>query len=191
MSSILTYEGERVGLGPIQKDLLPTLQRWWNDPKVMLPLTGYVYPSTLKDQEEWYEKYALRGDGSTIHFLIYQLDGLLPIGVTALSQINYRNQTAWASQYIGEPSVWGQGYGTEARRLLLGYAFGPCGLNNVTVAIHADNHGSLAVARKLGFREIGRQRQGVRRNGEYIDIVLLDILAADMAAEQGTAHERC
>jgi ribosomal-protein-alanine N-acetyltransferase len=176
---ILTYRGEKVGLGPIVKDALPTLQRWWNDPQVMLPLAGHVYPSTENDQQAWFDKYAERGDGSTVNFLIYELDRMKPIGMVALFQINYRNQTAWGSYYVGDRECWGRGYATEAQRLLLEYAFGPCGMNNVTVAIHADNIGSLRVAEKVGYREIGRQRQGVRRNGQYVDIVLLDILASD------------
>jgi RimJ/RimL family protein N-acetyltransferase len=176
---VITYRGELVGLGPLRKDVLPLMQQWWNDPEVMLPLSNHVFPSTAKDQEEWYEKWAVRGDGSTVHFLVYEVSTSRPIGVVNLSQINYRNQSAWASSYIGERECWGRGYGTEARRLLLAYAFSVCGLNNVTVAIHADNVRSLRVAEKLGYQEIGRQRQGVRRGHAYIDIVLLDILAAD------------
>lgn len=178
-SPILTMRGEKVGLGPICKDWLPLIQQWWNDPEVTMMLAGHIWPQTEKDQEEWYEKYAVRGDGSTIHFLVYELTTMNPIGVVNLFNVNYRNQTANAGSYIGELECRGKGYATEARHLLLGYAFGPCGLNNVTVSIHADNEASLRVAEKVGYRRIGIQRQGVRRAGQYVDIVLLDILASD------------
>jgi RimJ/RimL family protein N-acetyltransferase len=179
---IVTLKGQLVGLGPIRRDLAALYAQWWNDPDITLPLAGHVWPSTLKDQEAWYEKYGERGDGSTVHFLVYELSTLRPIGVVCLFSINYRNQTAWASSFIGAKELWGKGYGTEARRLLLEYAFGPCGLNNVTVAIHADNTASLRVAEKLGYRLIGTQRQGVRRGGAYVDIVLLDVLASEFVA---------
>jgi RimJ/RimL family protein N-acetyltransferase len=175
----VTLRGERVGLGPIRPDLVPLYVKWWNDPEVVLPLAGHVWPSTAADQEAWYATYAKRGDGSTVHFLVYELDSARPIGVVNLNSINYRNQTAWASYYLGERDCWGKGYGGEAFKLLLGYAFGSCGLNNVTVAVHADNERSLNVALGAGCREIGRQRQGVRREGRYLDVVLLDILAED------------
>lgn len=177
---ILTIRGEKVGLGPIRKDLTALYVKWWNDPEVTMMLAGHIWPSTEKDQEEWYEKYAPRGDATTIHFLVYEL-GVVPrpIGIVNLFNVNYRNQTANAGSFIGELECRGRGYATEARRLLLGYAFGPCGLNNVTVFIHADNEASLCVAEKVGYRRIGIQRQGVRRSGEYVDIVLLDMLASD------------
>lgn len=179
-SPILTLKGRLVGLGPIRKDLLDLCAAWWNDPQVTLPLAGHVWPSTLKDQEAWYDKHAERGDGSTVNFLVYDRWPPRPIGAVCLFNINYRNQTAWASWFIGERTDWGRGYGTEAARLLLEYAFGPCGLHNVTVAVHADNRGSLRLAQKLGFREIGRQRGGVRRGDSSIDVVFLDILPADL-----------
>lgn len=187
---VLTYRGEHVDIGPIHKDALPLLQRWWNDPDVTLPLAGHVFPSTMKDQEEWYDKWAVRGDGSTVHFLIYDVCSDTPIGVVNLFSINYRNQTAWAGIYIGEKQCRGLGYGTEALRLVTAYAFGPCGLNNVTVAVHADNIGSLRMAEKVGYREIGRQRQGVRRSGQYIDIVFMDILASDFERSASDAGHR-
>jgi RimJ/RimL family protein N-acetyltransferase len=178
-AAVITIYGGRVGLGPIRPDLTPLYVKWWNDPKVTLPLAGQLGPSTLADQEAWYAQYAKRGDGSTVHFLVYELDSERPIGVVNLNSINYRNQTAWASYFIGERDCWGEGYGSEAFRLLLGYAFGSCGLNNVTVAVHADNERSLRLSERAGCRVIGRQRQGVRREGRYLDIILLDILAED------------
>lgn len=181
---ILTFRGETVGLGPIRKDLVPLYTKWWNDPEITLPLAGHIWPSTEKEQEEWYEKFAQRGDGSTVHFLVYELKTERPIGIVALSGVNYRSQTAWASWFIGDRTYWGQGHATEACRLLMAYAFGLCGLNSVTVAIHADNPASLRVAEKIGYRVIGLQRQAVRRSTGYVDAVLLDMVAEDWRALQ-------
>ncbi len=180
MSTVLTLRGERVGLGPIRKDLIPLYTKWWNDPKVMLPASGFCWPNTEQDMEAWYEKAAVRGDGSSVQFLAYELKTERPLGIFTLFQISYRNQSAWASSFIGERECWGKGYATEGRRLLLRYAFDTLGLHHVIVGIHADNHASLRVAEKVGYKRIGIQRQAVRRRDGYVDAILLDILPEDL-----------
>ena len=182
MSAVLTLRGERVGLGPIRKDLISLYTKWWNDPKVMVPSSGFFWPHTEQDMEAWYEKAAVRGDGSSVHFLAYELKTERPLGIFTLFQISYRNQTAWASSFIGETDCWGQGYATESRRLLLTYAFETLGLHHVIVGIYADNLASIRVAEKVGYKRIGVQRQAVRKNGGYIDAVFFDILPEDLEA---------
>lgn len=177
---VLTLRGEKVGLGPLREDLIPTYTRWWNDPEVMLPNAAHVWPCTEQEQRTWYEKAALRGDGSAVHFLAYELATMRPLGVFTLFGINYRAQTAWASSFIGEKDCWGHGFATEARRLLLRYGFNVLGLHYVCVGIHADNIGSLRVAEKVGYKRVGVQRQAVRKNGGYIDAILMDILPEDL-----------
>lgn len=178
---IITLRGERVGLGPVTRAALPFLQQWWNDPKIMVPLSGQVWPTTDRDCDEWYEKYGARGDGSQVHFLVYLLTEQDPIGHVNLFQINYRSQTAWAAG-LGDKRYWGRDYSIEAARLLLGYAFDVLGLHNVSAAIHADNRGSLRAAEAVGYTRIGIQRQSARKNGTRVDAVLLDILADDWRA---------
>lgn len=179
---ILTLRGPRVGLGPVTKDALPLLLRWWNDQKIMLPLSGQLWPSTMKDAETWYDQYAVKGDGSQVHFLAYRL-GDVPVlaGHCNLFGINYRNQTAWAGGFIGDKRYWGRDYAVEGAGLLLGFAFHVLGLHNVTASIHADNRGSLRVAEMIGFKEFGRQRGGARRGQQRVDMVFLDITADDLA----------
>jgi RimJ/RimL family protein N-acetyltransferase len=49
-------------------------------------------------------------------------------------------------------AAWGQGFATEAAAALLHHGFRNAGLTEVVADIRQDNHASLGVARKLGFR---------------------------------------
>lgn len=184
---IITIHGEKVGLGPIRRDLLPLHQKWANDPEVTLPLAGRAGPSTLEDQQAWYERDSRRDDTRVV-FLIYELATSRPIGALDLSAVDHVNRTAWFAIFIGEKDCWGKGYGTEATRLLLGYAFGPLGLHNVTLSVHADNARAIRAYTRAGFRVVGRRREVVRRAGQCLDLVLMDCLARELAA--GTPDER-
>jgi RimJ/RimL family protein N-acetyltransferase len=80
---------------------------------------------------------------------------------------------------VGETAYWDRGYGQEAIRLLLDFAFNLLNLNSVMLGTFAFNERALACYRNVGFREIGRQRQARIIAGEKYDIVLMDILAEE------------
>lgn len=56
---------------------------------------------------------------------------------------------------IGRKDRWGQGYGTEAVRAALAYAFGPLGLKRVRLRTFAHNRRARRAFLKAGFREVG------------------------------------
>jgi RimJ/RimL family protein N-acetyltransferase len=52
--------------------------------------------------------------------------------------------------------MWGEGYGTEAARLLIEHLLGEMGLEEVRAATWTGNKRMVRCAEKCGFREIGR-----------------------------------
>ena len=56
--------------------------------------------------------------------------------------------------YALAPSVWRQGVGTELARAIVEYGFGVLGLDEVHATVHADNVGSFALLRRLGFEHV-------------------------------------
>src|SRR5262249_50211304 len=50
------------------------------------------------------------------------------------------------------PATWGQGYGTEAARVVLAYAFGTLRLDEVIALVMRGNTGSSRVAENVGMR---------------------------------------
>ncbi len=75
---------------------------------------------------------------------------------------------------IGNPGERGQGYGTEATRLLLDYAFTVLGVHNVWLDTLAYNIAAIRAYEKVGFREIGRRRGARALAGRRYDVVLMD-----------------
>ena len=56
---------------------------------------------------------------------------------------------------IGRKDRWGQGYGTEAVRAALDYAFRVLGLRRVKLRTFAHNLRARRAFQKAGFREVG------------------------------------
>lgn len=76
----------------------------------------------------------------------------------------------------------GQGYGTEALRLLLDFAFGELGLHRVELEVYSYNERARRSYLKCGFKEEGRLREAVIADGRRYDLVLMGILRAEYEA---------
>lgn len=175
---ILNLAGDLVALGPLRRDLLALYQRWINDFDVVRQLGAQGWrPITAESEAAWYDRMAI--SDSDVAFTIYERVTLRPIGTLGLRQIDHFNRTATFGIVIGEKDCWGKGYGAEATRLMLEYAFSGLGLHNVMLNVFASNERALHAYARAGFREIGRRRQA-RRLGEFAeDVVLMDCLASD------------
>ena len=184
---ILNIEGELVALGPIRRDLIPTYQRWMNDFDTIRTLALPPGPMTLEAETAWFERQAIAND--PILFTIYERSppppsgqGWRPIGNADLRNIDWRHRTAEFGIAIGEPTARGKGYGTEATRLMLDYAFTALGLNNVLLHVYEFNHAGRRAYEKAGFREFGRQREARWFGGRRWDVIYMDCLAADFVS---------
>jgi diamine N-acetyltransferase len=127
--------GDRIALGPLRRDLVPVYCRWMNDFTTLRTLGVLPVPTLLEEEEKWYERQV--GGGDTVHFTIYLRDDWRPVGNTSLMEIDRVHRAATFGLLIGEPDARGLGYGTEATRLVLDYAFTALGLHNVQLNVFA------------------------------------------------------
>ena len=96
-------------------------------------------------------------------------------GMVTLHQVDRINRGAGVG-YLLETGLQGQGIATRACRALLGHAFATLNLHRLEISCASRNRRSLALARRLGFRRAGLQRQAQRIRGRYVDVVVLDLL---------------
>jgi len=84
-------------------------------------------------------------------------------------------------------TAWGRGYATESAAALLDQAFGPMQLDRIGCVTRADNHRSIAVARRLGMNDVAKET--VPR-GEGDIAVTAVILEVDRNGWRAPLHER-
>lgn len=173
---ILMIRGESIGLGPLRRELASTYQRWMNDLAVIRTLAQPRRPVTLDAEYGWLNGALTSGDAT---FTIFELDTLRPIGNTGLHDIHATNGTCEFGIVIGERDAWGKGYGTEATRLMLAYAFDVLGLYNVKLAVYANNVRAIRTYERVGFKHVGRIRGAQRIGRERIDEIIMDAVADD------------
>jgi diamine N-acetyltransferase len=174
---IVNIEGELVSLGPIRRDHIPLYLRWVNDFGTTQYLEIQPRPMTLEQEMAWFEQAAT--NQSQPLFTIYERATGRAIGNCGLHQVDYRNRRAEVGIMVGEADVRGRGYGTEAMRLLLDYAFTVLGLHSVMLLVYEYNYPARRSYEKAGFREIGNRRESRWYNGRFWDEIHMDILASE------------
>jgi diamine N-acetyltransferase len=176
----LQMRGERVGLGPLRRDLLSLYWSWAND-FAYSRTTGS--PGLTLSMEQMTRMYdAVVADEHTVSFVIYDQATGQAIGTTALEHIDLRNRTAEFSIGIGEAAYRGKGYGTETTRLMLDYAFTVLGLHNVMLVVYASNMAGQRAYEKAGFREYGRRRESHWMGGRWWDTIYMECLASEFTS---------
>jgi RimJ/RimL family protein N-acetyltransferase len=166
-------EGEKVNLRALERPDLMKNYAWGNDPELIF-LTGMSpYPKSSWDIEKWFETAV--GNASGRIYSIRTVEGEY-IGNIELSGVDQRCRKGEIGLIIGEKSYWNRGYGEEAIRLILGFAFHEMGLHRVSATVIQHNERALACFRKCGFREEGRQREAFLSRGRYWDLVQMGIL---------------
>jgi len=165
--------GSHVYLRPIEKDDLPQLYCWFNDPEIR-GLTGEVFPTSLAGMEEFLAK--IQSDASRVWFAVVLQENNQLIGETGLLRMFPAWRTTDLSIIIGDKAVWSKGYGTEAIDLLLNYAFGYLNYHRVAIGVVGTNERALHFYERVGFKREGIQRDGYFYNHTYCDFVMMSIL---------------
>jgi RimJ/RimL family protein N-acetyltransferase len=103
-------------------------------------------------------------------------DGRLLGTVTLIAQ---GSQPRAELGYILGRDHWGQGYGGEAQRRVIEFAFDDLGLHRLEADTHPQNEASLRSLERLGFRREGTLRERWIVAGEPSDSAILGLLAGD------------
>ena len=174
--------GEKVYLRPICKDDLPTLLRWSNDHETR-KLIGEVFPMDPSENEKWVEN--VRNDKNRVWFMVALKENNRVIGEAGLLRMFHPWRTTDLTMIIGEEEARGKGYGSEAIKLLLDYAFGNLNFHRVSIGVVGFNKKAIEFYKKAGFKEEGIQRDGYYYNHKYYDFVMMSILDSEFRKRFG------
>jgi RimJ/RimL family protein N-acetyltransferase len=142
---------------------------------------------TVQQIREWIEK----NYNDLYAFSIHTLADDRIIGSVDLNGIQWTAGDAWVGIGIGEPELWGKGYGREAMQLILRFGFEQLNLKRISLTVFEYNQRAYHSYLKLGFREEGRLRQWMQRGGERYDMIYMGILREEWesAKEQSDDQE--
>lgn len=173
-NKIVFLQGQRVTLRPLEKEDVPRICVWANDPEVTKFLTMNM-PLTKEQEENWVE--SLTKDKQNI-VLAIEVDDV-HIGNMGIHGINWVSKTATTGAMIGEKNYWGKGYGTDAKMILLHYAFNTLGLRKINSSVYEFNNRSLKYSLHCGYKIEGRKKKQHFAMGRYWDEIVLGLFKKD------------
>ena len=180
--------GDRVVLKRHVPGNLAAFMRWYADPEVSR-LTRYQEgPMARPEIERFFHARVLGPDSLAMAIHERASDRLL--GTCAFSQLDGENGSALFHITIGEKDAWGQGFGTEATRLMLEHAFERLRLHRIGLSVFAFNERAIRAYRRAGFVIEGRAREAIRRDGRWWDEVEMSILESDWRAQRAALAAR-
>lgn len=153
------------------------LSRWNRDSEFARLLDDE--PAQLKSNKrikEWLGKELEEDQHSHFFFTIRSLDEDKLIGFVEIYVTYWSHGYSWLGIGLGERDYWGRGYGTDALRLVLRYAFRELNLHRVSLGVFEYNPRAIRAYEKAGFKPEGRARKVVQRDDLHSDVIFMGIL---------------
>lgn len=175
-NDVVSLTGKKVFLRP--PDLASDLEfftKWINDEEVRQYITLYL-PISKEQEAELFKSFNKTPEN--ILFTVCLNSGE-QIGCMGLHQINWKDRRATSGAFIGKKSLWGKGYGTDAKMALLDYAFNALNLHKICSTVIDYNERSLRYSLHCGYKEEGRLIKHIFKKGEYRDEILLGLFRED------------
>ena len=137
---------------------------------------GPVLPSSLANHEARFDAEAAEPRRDRATWAI-EVQGEL-IGQCGLGRIDHFNRRCELGIAIGR-EYWGKGFGQDAVRTLIDYAFDHLNMNRVALQVLADEPRAVTAYHKAGFSDEGRLRQHAWVNGAFADEMMMAVLRED------------
>jgi len=162
-------EGETIYLrGLRQSDVQPGYMQWFNDPVTCQYNSHALFPNNEQRMTEYVDRVQRSTD--TVVFAIIEKTGNGHIGNISLQQIDWVSRNAEIAWIISREHS-GKGFGTEAGKLVIAYAFERLNLIRVHCGTSEHNIAMQKVAEKLGMKKEGVRQKAMYKMGAYVDLI--------------------
>jgi len=168
--------GERVYLSPVNIDDAEICTAWLSDIEITRFLSNTGKILTIEAEQSALQSI------SADNFAIVTEDGDVPIGICGFIGMNESQRYSEVGIFVGNRDYLGNGYGTEAMSLLLDFGFNVRNLHSIRLRVRSFNTRAIKSYEKCGFKLAGHFRDGGRINGEYFDVILMDVLEDEFRA---------
>lgn len=173
MDYIKKVIGEKAYLSLSIKEDLELYAKWLNDPKINYSFGKSHDAWTLERQEAYINDYNNSDD--KFFFVIVSQETDEAVGIGLIYDISYVHGKGTMGILIDE-NQQSKGFGKEASKLILEFAFNILNLNNMMLYAIEFNQKAIEMYKSIGFKEIGKRRKAYPINNNIYDEVYLDIL---------------
>ena len=170
------FSHKELSIRPLERADLTWLQDLRNNEDTWMFLTDIRMVSM--DQEiQWFEH--LQQDQTRKYFTIIENATNNPVGVVRFTSIDWINRSICIGADILK-NYRGRGFGRTITELQLEYCFNFLNLNRVWLLVADFNTKAHHIYESVGFKEEGRLREALYREGKYHDYICMSIIGKDL-----------
>ena len=172
--------GRLVYLRPAERSDIPLFVQWLSDARTTRNL-ALRSPLSVALEERWFDDLLEHHGRDRWHFVVCLLADGRPVGSLDLHEIDLTSGGGGLGIQVGDPADRSKGYGGDALRVLIDFAFDQLRLERVWLDVYATNPDARRLYERVGFVHEATFRHGVYRGGRYEDVDRLAILRAEWA----------
>jgi len=160
--------------------------RWGGDSEY-LRLLDAEPPNQLSEKKftEIFQKDQEKEPPAFYFFAIRTLVDDRLVGCAGLDGDAFPNGDAFVGIGIGDREFWGKGYGSDAMKVILRFAFQELNLRRISLDTFEYNPRAIRSYEKVGFVHEGRARKFLLREGRRWDMLFMGILREEWLARSG------
>ena len=171
-------QGKYVGLRSLEKDDLPQLMQWRNNPE-MRKFFRETDEINSFNQEKWFESVVAK---NSIHkmFAIVKSDTNELMGACGLCYIDWVNRSADFSIYLGYDNLYiDEKFAVEAAELMRDYGFNVLNIHPSWAEIYSIDDPKKHFFDTLSFNLDGTLRETYWHEGKWHDSLFYSLLSTD------------
>ena len=168
----MILEGKNIYLRPMTGEDTDLIVKWRNEDFVR---KNFIYqkPFTREGHLNWVE--TMVKTGKVVQFIICTKEKK-PVGSVYLRDIDVTHHKAEYGIFIGEKEALSKGYGTEAARLMIRYAFEELKLHKLMLRVLAGNDRAKKSYENAGFVQEAYLKDDVYLENGYRDVILMAVI---------------
>jgi RimJ/RimL family protein N-acetyltransferase len=180
------FRGEMTRLAADNPEVIAAQLYCWNQDTEWFRYLDTDPPRLFSEKKvkEVQEKELEKESTHELFFNIHTLENDILIGFVGLFNLLMHQGDALVAIALGEREYWGKGYGTDAMRVILRYAFYELNLRKVGLIVFEYNPRAIRSYEKVGFIPEGRIRGAILRDGHRWDWLFMGLLREEWLNKQ-------
>lgn len=165
----------------LREEDLETVLRWRTRPDIAATMITDIEPDMV-EQRRWFARISL---DPTVRYWLIRWSGR-PVGVVNLAAIDEGHRRCSAGYYVGERDLIQ--LGALIPPYVYNHVFRDLRMNKIYGEVMATNAAALRMHALHGYRQVGTLRQHVMKRGQFVDMILIELLAEDWLAQERFAR---
>lgn len=167
----------RLSIRVLERRDLEEVRLLHNEDSTLSRLTDIRHVSE-SEQEAWFQSISTSRTSRRYVARLRETGEL--VGIFRIDRIDSVNRNALVGADV-VPKFRRQGYAKEMFEYFFAYLFQQWGLHRLGLVTLKTNETAIALYKKLGFVEEGREREAIFRDGEFRDLIAMSLLAREWA----------